>query len=80
MNYLVLKGLTNDLKIFNEKDLELWNTHLATTEFLLKKHGVVFTQGIPDPWRNWPRKKKFKSIKSKEKNRTGLSSSCWRFS
>lgn len=58
VEYLVLRKLSGDCQIIDDKDLIVWNEHLNTLENLYYNEGVCFTQGIPDPWKAWPRMKK----------------------
>lgn len=61
---LVFKSLNNNnnnnskYTIIDKIDYENWSDNLAITEKLFQKYGVVFTQGIPDPWMCWPRMNK----------------------
>lgn len=68
IEYLVLRKLTGDCQIIDNKDLIVWNENLNTLENLYYTKGVCFTQGIPDPWKAWPRMKEIdKESKKKVK-------------
>lgn len=58
VEYLILRKLTGDCQIIDNKDIIDWNENLNILENLYCNEGVCFTQGIPDPWKAWPRMKK----------------------
>nr|CAD7573438.1 unnamed protein product [Timema californicum] len=53
--YLTLRGVPQVCRRANPEEVHLWRDHLDHVEFLWGRIGLSLAQGIPDPWKNWPK-------------------------
>nr|CAD7400632.1 unnamed protein product [Timema poppensis] len=53
--YLTLRGVPQVCRRANPEEVHLWRDHLDHVESLWGRLGLSLAQGIPDPWKNWPK-------------------------